>query len=243
MKIFNVLAHRFGHFFVRSWPAELLAEIGVGLFQILALLSKGPRGPVEISQAVENRAANADFGISLELDVPLGLKLLDRIEQANHAGIDEIPHLDIRRQPRGDAMRNVLDQRKRFVDQVVSFSRGHITGSTGSTYRASSSALGIKRSSGTRWPLVRYETGSSLRSRSPASGPLESVSSIFVKITLVGEKRWKRVTIFVMSSDRVVALITRWTFASAAAVTFSSFDNRARSEGLEPGVSIKTRSR
>ena len=46
-----------------------------------------------------------------------------------------------------------------------------------------------------------------------------------------------------MNGDRVVALITRWTLASAAFVTFSSFDSRARSDGLEPGVSIKTRSR
>ena len=37
----------------------------------------------------------------------------------------------------------------------------------------------------------------------------ESVSSILVKITLFGVKRWKRMTILLMSSDRVVALITR----------------------------------
>ena len=46
---------------------------------------------------------------------------------------------------------------------------------------------------------------------------------------------------FVMSSDRVVALITRCTFAAADEVTASNLDKRERSEGLDPGVSMSTR--
>src|SRR5437867_1464311 len=243
VKIFDVLAHRFRYFFVGCGAAEFLSELGIDFLEIFAFLAKRPRSPIEISQAVEDRSTYADFGIRLELHIPLRLKLLDSVKQSQNAGIDQVSDLDIRGQPDRHAVGDVLDQRKCFVDQCVSFGFGHIAGSTGRTYCANSSALGIRRSSGTRWPLVRYETGSSLRSRSPASGPLESVSSIFVKITLVGEKRWKRVTIFVMSSDRVVALITRWTFASAAEVTVSSFDKRARSDGLEPGVSMRIRFR
>src|SRR5712692_10744026 len=114
VETFKVFAQRFRHFFVGREPAKLLAELRVSFLQILALLAKGSRRPIQVPKAIENRASDADFGIGLELNVSLRLKLINCIEQANDAGVNEVAHFDVVRQSRGYTMGNVLDERKRL---------------------------------------------------------------------------------------------------------------------------------
>ncbi|MDR6596111.1 nucleotide-binding universal stress UspA family protein [Saccharothrix longispora] len=75
--------------------------------------------PVLGAQVVEDRAADALHRVRLELQAALGFELLDRVDQAEDAGLDEVRDVDVRGQTGADAARDVLDQRRVVQHQPV----------------------------------------------------------------------------------------------------------------------------
>src|SRR5262245_13034994 len=112
----EVFSHRLRDFFVRRRPPQLLAKLCVHSLEILAFLAKGPRGPIQIAEAIENGSAYANFGVGLELHLTLGFELVHGVKQAEHAGIDQVTDFDAAWQSRRDSMGNMSDKRKRLVD-------------------------------------------------------------------------------------------------------------------------------
>ena len=171
MKLIHVTTQFLADLFVGRRTAESLPQILIDLRQILALLSKRARCPVQLTQAVQHRASNSQFRVSLELDTPFGFEFVHCVKKPDDTRINEVADLDVGRQTNGYPMGDVIDHRQRFVDQIVSFDRRHtqfllcishhlIPGLNshvqriGTMSRASSDPFGSNKSSGTCCPSV-----------------------------------------------------------------------------------------
>ena len=108
-----------GDLFLVGRAAEALLDLAVGLLELAALLADAARDPVEGAKLVEDRALDPELRIGLELAVLLGVVLLDRVHQADHAGVVEIVEIDVRGQPDGDAVDDVTDQWRVLEDDLL----------------------------------------------------------------------------------------------------------------------------
>src|SRR3954470_5584257 len=90
MKFFEISAQRCRCFFICGGSAEFLAKFGIHTLEILALLAERSRRPIQIPQAVEDCAPDADFRVRLELDAALRFKLVDGVQQSQDSSIDQI---------------------------------------------------------------------------------------------------------------------------------------------------------
>ena len=63
-------------------------------FELTRLLALQTRRPIDFPQAVENRAANAELRVGFQLDVLPGVEIVDRIDEPNHSGGQQIFEAD-----------------------------------------------------------------------------------------------------------------------------------------------------
>ena len=79
----------------------------------------GARRPVGLAHFVEHRAANADAGVGLEVRALARGVMTGCVEQSDHAGLDEIIDLDVRRhaahQVIGDALHQIRMPQDEFI--------------------------------------------------------------------------------------------------------------------------------
>ena len=94
-------------------------ELGERPLDLAGPAAHRPRHPVERAQPVEDRAADARHGERLELHAALGVEALDGVDQAEHAGADEVARIDAVRQAGADTTGDELHQRRVVHDQVV----------------------------------------------------------------------------------------------------------------------------
>ncbi len=92
--------------------AELVLELGVGLLEGSGLGPHRPGHPVDRAQLVEDGALDAGDGVGLELVAPLGIELLDGVDEPEHAVADQVGLLDVLGQADGDPAGHVLHQRR-----------------------------------------------------------------------------------------------------------------------------------
>ena len=68
-------------------------------------------GPRILAQRIDHRAANASLGEGLELDPTRIVKAMGRVDQSDHAFLDEIADIDRVRHRRGQSPRERFDKR------------------------------------------------------------------------------------------------------------------------------------
>ena len=98
---------------------QLGLEGGVGLLDLARLVADRARDPVDRAELVDDRALDAADRVGLELDGPLEVELLDRVDQPEDAVGDEVGLLDVGRQAHADAAGDVLHQRRVVQDQPL----------------------------------------------------------------------------------------------------------------------------
>ena len=79
----------------------------------------GARHPVERTQLVDDRAADARHREGLELDLARRIEALDRADEPEEPVRDEVLLVDVRRKTRPHAPRHELDERRVGQDQAV----------------------------------------------------------------------------------------------------------------------------
>ena len=77
---------------------EPVLEFGERPLDLAGAAAHRARHPVELAQPVVDRAPDAWHGERLELDPALGIEPFDGIDQAEHAGADQIARVDAARQ-------------------------------------------------------------------------------------------------------------------------------------------------
>ena len=79
-----------------------------------------PRRPIELPQAVQDRAFDAVLGVAVEYHLLLGVVLAGRVEQPQDAGVDQIVQIHMHRQilvhPDGDG----FHQRQMVENDTIS---------------------------------------------------------------------------------------------------------------------------
>ncbi len=104
---------------VRGRPAELRLELADRPLDLPRPRPHRAGHPVERPQLVDDRAADARDRVGLELDVALGVVPVDRAHQAEQPVRDEVGLVDVRREPRAEPARHVLDERRVVHDQAI----------------------------------------------------------------------------------------------------------------------------
>jgi hypothetical protein len=77
------------------------------------------RYPVERTQSVEHGSANARHREGLEFHTPLGIEALDGIDEAKHAGTDQVARIDTVGQARANTAGNELDEWRVMHDETI----------------------------------------------------------------------------------------------------------------------------
>ncbi len=111
--------HLPGHFDVTGIAPLLVFNAAHGLGHLAGLAVHRARRPVGAADLVQHRAADADTGIGLETRTLLGIEFPRRLDQPDHAGLDEIIGLHAGRQPAHQVVGNALDQWFVQHDQFV----------------------------------------------------------------------------------------------------------------------------
>ncbi len=88
-------------------------------FELLVALAQIPRSPIQLAQAIEDRAFDAVLRIAGEGDIFSGVELLGRIEQAQHAGVNQIVQIDMNGQGLMNTDCDCPDERKILHDDPV----------------------------------------------------------------------------------------------------------------------------
>ena len=78
-------------------------ELARGGFHLLVAAAHVARGPVELAQAIEDRALDAVLGVTREGNLFFGIEFARGVEQAEDAGVNQIVHIDVDRQVFVDA--------------------------------------------------------------------------------------------------------------------------------------------
>ncbi|EGJ74451.1 putative RNA polymerase sigma factor WhiG [Streptomyces sp. Tu6071] len=102
---------------------ELRFQRRVGAFDVARFLADGAGNPVEGAQFVDHGAANPGDRVRLELDGPLDVELLDRVDQPEDPGGDEVGLLDVGGQADADAPGDVLHEGRVVQDQLLAQAR------------------------------------------------------------------------------------------------------------------------
>ena len=93
-------------------------ELGDGRLDPPQLAPQAARQPVVLAQSVEHRAADALRRVGLELRAETFLVAVNRVEQAEHAVLNEIVELDIGRQAGHQVIGDPLHQRHEALNQL-----------------------------------------------------------------------------------------------------------------------------
>src|ERR1039457_5439206 len=70
-----------------------------GRFDESGFLADLARGPIRLSQSIQNGASYFTFGVSVELNVKGRIEVIDGSHEADYASGDEIVETDVTRQP------------------------------------------------------------------------------------------------------------------------------------------------
>ena len=89
------------------------------LLQPPRLTAQRPRTPIHEPEAIQNRAADAEFGVVFQLNIFAWIVLSHRIHQSENAGVNEILEQNLGRQTSVNAARNVLNVRKVIEEQLL----------------------------------------------------------------------------------------------------------------------------
>src|SRR5690606_12695419 len=90
---------QFGHFVVPGIATGRVLDRPHRLRHLAGLPVHRTRGPVALADLVEHRAADAYAGVGLEAGALTGIIVARRLEQPDHAGLNQVVHLYARRQP------------------------------------------------------------------------------------------------------------------------------------------------
>src|SRR5690606_8195606 len=77
---------------------------------LLRVTKRRARRPVRLARLVEHRTAYTNAGVGLEVRAFVRRVVLRRVEQADHAGLDEILDLDVRGQTPDDVVSDALHE-------------------------------------------------------------------------------------------------------------------------------------
>ena len=105
--------------FRRRRPAEPVRQLFVRGLQPPGPGPDRAARPVAAAQLVEQRAADAGRGETVERDAPLGVEAPGRLGEAEHAGRHEVVAADVARDPMCDLRNHVLHERQVLPDQSV----------------------------------------------------------------------------------------------------------------------------
>jgi hypothetical protein len=96
-----------------------MTQPGQGRLDFLLALARATAHPVVLAQLVDHRATNALGGEGLELHTLGGLVPRERLGQADQANLDQIVHLDGRRQLGHHVVRQATHQGHVLPDQGI----------------------------------------------------------------------------------------------------------------------------
>jgi hypothetical protein len=101
--------------------AQSGGKFAMGRFDAPALTTKVARAPIQLAQAVENRAPNAEAGVGLELNVLGGIEFIDGIDQAKNASMNQIFELHVGRKASVYAARDIADPGEIRDEEALAF--------------------------------------------------------------------------------------------------------------------------
>ena len=90
--------------------SELRGQIARHRVQLLLALAQIARCPIELPQAVEDRALDAVLGVALENNFLVWIVLGRRVKQSQHAGMDQIIQIHVNRKVLVHANRDCFHQ-------------------------------------------------------------------------------------------------------------------------------------
>ena len=99
-------------------------QFASGGFHLFVAAAHVARGPIELAQAVEDRALDAVLGIARKGNLFFGIVLAGGVEQAENAGVNQIVHIHVDRQVLMHANRDGFHQRQVFQHHAVA--PGHL---------------------------------------------------------------------------------------------------------------------
>jgi hypothetical protein len=99
--------------------AQLARQIAGHRFHLFLPLAQIARRPIQLAQAVQNRALDAMLGISVKHHVLAAVVLDHGVEQAQHAGVNQIVQIHVDRQTFVNANGNRLHQREVVEHDLV----------------------------------------------------------------------------------------------------------------------------
>src|SRR5690606_38320367 len=111
-------AHRRGDFLGRGGLAGTLLDLAGGRDDVAVASVHRTRHPVAAADLVDHRAADADRGVGLEGCALVGLEVAGGVDQAEHAGLDQVVDLDAGGQPRGEVMGDAAHQLTVLLDHL-----------------------------------------------------------------------------------------------------------------------------
>ncbi len=94
-------------------------QLASGGFHLFVAAAHIARGPVELPQAVEDRALDAVLGVARKSNLFVGVVLAGGVEQAENAGVDQVVHIDVHRQVLVHANRDGFHQRQMLQHYAV----------------------------------------------------------------------------------------------------------------------------
>ena len=92
-------------------PTVLGLQFGDRPLDVAGPAANRPRNPVELAQSVVDRAADPWRGEGLELHASGRIEPLDRVDEPEHPGADQVAGIDAGRQAGTDTAGDELDQR------------------------------------------------------------------------------------------------------------------------------------
>ena len=95
---------------IAGLAAGLLLDVADRLGDLAQPAVHRARRPVSLPQFVQHRAADADAGIGLEGSAARAVVVPRRVDQADHAGLQQVIQFHVRGQPCGQMQRDALDQ-------------------------------------------------------------------------------------------------------------------------------------
>ena len=110
---------RIGYFFAVRLASQFGFEAAGCVVELLLAGAEVSRGPVELAQAVENGAGNADAGVLPEGEIPARPKRLAASISPMRAGLDQVVELHRSGQAAQDGARDLLDLVQMAEDQLL----------------------------------------------------------------------------------------------------------------------------
>src|SRR3981081_661130 len=113
-----------GDFIFGRHAPELAGKLGVGGIDEAAFAAQFARTPVKFAKAVENGSANTKLGVRTELHVLGEIKLIERVDESDNAGMDQVFKGYVAGQPVVNAAGDVADLGQLFHKDTFAFGVG-----------------------------------------------------------------------------------------------------------------------